>query len=434
MTTQHLPEDPARRRRIHSFISTMLIGFMVAVVYYYVKGMFDQLPYPFNTFLPAPVTRFGDYAGTVNGWYAEQFHGVNYGFSYFPATYLLVHPFAYFGTIVSWYTTLSVFLATFIAAVVFFAWKNMRGVSPNETFQRVVIATAMCYPVLFTIHTGNIEAWVFMLLATFMMLYHEKRYAWSTIPLSLAIAMKVFPAVFLVLLVADKRFKELIYTLVGVVIFTFIPLAIFQGGIFEGLSGYLERLRASQKLYVDLMIISTSGNHYGHSLMNAIRVVMGEEFFTAKDHMHSYPIFTLIVFGFVSLYTVFVEKVLWRRVALMVVCMCLLPFTSTDYKLMHFYLPAWLFFNDMDAPSTQKADIGYGIAFGSLLTLKTMFWYFYGSGLYTTNGPINAIIMVGLIVSIMAHGLRHTSWASIKETAHGYAPAQIIKSLFGKQV
>jgi hypothetical protein len=69
------------------------------------------------------------------------------------------------------------------------------------------------------------------------------------------ISMKLFPAVFLILLLSDKKYREILYTLLYVFILSLIPLLIFDGGIRSGLGNYLNNLTASQKMYAELMIM-----------------------------------------------------------------------------------------------------------------------------------------------------------------------------------
>ena len=53
-----------------------------------------------------------------------------------------------------------------------------------------------------------------------------------------------------------------------------------------------------------------------------------------------------VVLGlFIAAYVVLVEKEFWKKVAILVVAMLLLPHVSADYKLIHIFLPLFLFIN-----------------------------------------------------------------------------------------
>jgi hypothetical protein len=57
----------------------------------------------------------------------------------------------------------------------------------------------------------------------------------------------------------------------------------------------------------------------------------------------------------------------WKKVLLLVVAMNLLPQVSADYKMLHIFVPLFLFVNQ-DLP--EKSDLLYAILFGLLLIPK----------------------------------------------------------------
>jgi len=61
----------------------------VAIFVVYRRSYFFGMAHPENSFLPAPVTRFGDFFGSFSQWREfGGFGGVGYGVSYFPGMYL----------------------------------------------------------------------------------------------------------------------------------------------------------------------------------------------------------------------------------------------------------------------------------------------------------------------------------------------------------
>jgi hypothetical protein len=83
----------SRDRKISVLLGFITLGFAAIVIFYYWRGTLLGMPFPDNTFLTSPTSRFGDYYSTVSEWHVGHFTGIGYGLSYFPATYLLVELF-----------------------------------------------------------------------------------------------------------------------------------------------------------------------------------------------------------------------------------------------------------------------------------------------------------------------------------------------------
>jgi hypothetical protein len=393
----------SRDRKISVLLGFITIGFAAIVIFYYWRGMVMAMPFPDNTFLPSPVSRFGDYFGTVGPWHRDHFAGIGYAFSYFPAMYLLVEPFSLLSGVLPGdeltALTLSVYVfdGIFCGFLFVFAYRGLKSDWAPESFGRACICVLMTYPALFTLATANFEGLLFVALALFLYFYQSGRVYLSLPFLAIAIAMKLVPGVFIILLAADKRYKEILYVGLWAAFFTLLPLMIFPGGLRDGVLPYFSRLAASQKMYFELMVLQRSGNHFGHSLMNGLRVLVGHTELLTKTVLRSYLVLTVAAFAALSYYIVRIEQVFWKRVALLVCAMCLLPYTSTDYKLLHFFLPIFLFVNHR---WPEKYDMLYAVLFGLLLIPKS-YVRFYGLDFYNTNVVLNTgamLVMVGVIV------------------------------------
>jgi hypothetical protein len=107
-------------------------------------------------------------------------------------------------------------------------------------------------------------------------------------------------------------------------------------------------------------------------------------------------------------YAVFVEQDLWKRVAVLVLVMLLLPPLSADYKLLLLYVPLYLFV-ESDKPS--RLDPAYLAVFGLLLVPKS---YYYLSSVFSESGaahdisiavPLNVLLLIALSLLIGIPGL-----------------------------
>ena len=396
-----IPNGLTREVKIRRTVAIVVIGFFASVVWHYIRGMFWDMPFPQNTFLMAPVTRFGDFYSAYDTWGRLKFTGIAYSLSYFPSAYLFVEPFLF---LKNTYKALDIFLTGFCLYFAVYASFQLRVKDPFESALNVIMC-AMTFPFLFAFHTANFEIVVFVTVSAFILLYPENRWPLlTTFFLAIPVSMKLFPAVFILLLVADKRYKEIFYTLGWIFILSLFPLLIFRGGLSSGFAGYWMRLRASQTMYANLMIMSGAGIHFGHSLLGALRILLPQFIPPMQKVLFPYFVFTLVVFIGLSAYIIRTEKVFWKKVTLLIVAMDLLPYTSTDYKLMHFFIAFFLFVN---AKSEDPLDLYYVLGF-ALLFIPKDYTYFNNWPYNTLNVVLNPFIMLALGLMIVTSGLRES--------------------------
>jgi len=389
----------SRDTKIRTSVAILCIGFAGIVVYYYWMGMFLGKGFPFNTPLNGPINRFGDFYGPFSNWAVSQFREINYGLVYFPSTYLILDALSWVGN-GNPYTAFAIFESLFCIFMVFYIYKNTKI---HDSFllstQNIIAFTVMSYPFLFTFATGNLEAIIFVLLASFLLLYQKGEFVKSAIPLGFAISMKAIPGIFLILLIADKKYKEILIVVLVIIIAFVTPLVIFDGGFNTGISDYFYRLTASQDMYFDLMVISGNGNAFGHSILNSLRIIL-TSFPPIASIATIYLSIVIIFLIGITFYLLKYESVLWKKVMIIVSAICLFPLTSTDYKLLHFLLPLFLLINHNDLPSEKKMNKLYLVLITLILVPKHYF-YFNNSPFSNINNVINTLIMLFIPVIII---------------------------------
>ena len=407
-----------RDMKIAWLMTIVIAGFFSSVTFYYFRDFVFNPTAPVKAFLPQPDVRFGDFWSTINAWKTWQFAGINPGLSYFPATYLITQIFVAINDFGLNNGTTDNLPFPYVYTLVFVpfcfaycAW-GLRSDLKSETFLRAFVMTAMSYPVLFTIHTGNFEAFVFICITLFFYLFQTGRYRLSTLPLAMAISMKLFPAVFVVMYLCRRRYREIAYTGLYCFALTLLPLLIFRGGIRQGIGNYLKNFHASQNIYLKIMILDNSGCHFGHSLLNGTRSLLLN---TSNDLSRFIPsilmpyfCFTLVFFAALALYIILIERVFWKQAALLVLAMCLLPFTSTDYKLMHFMIPLFLFINAEKSEKSEKFDAVYLVLFAFLFIPKTYFDLHGDPSLHEAD-ILNPLVMLAMLLLIVGSGLKQAS-------------------------
>jgi hypothetical protein len=104
------------------------------------------------------------------------------------------------------------------------------------------------------------------------------------------------------------------------------------------------------------------------------------------------------------------EKELWRKVALLALAMILLPQVSPDYKLMHVFIPLFLFINK---PAAQRRDVLYTILFALLLIPKSYLRLapFPEASSSLLLNPLIMLALAGVIVSEGIADARRRRWA-----------------------
>ncbi len=389
-----------REEKMNLFSLVIIAGFFLSTVFHYMKGMFYNFAYPINTFLPNGVTRYGDFYGAFSPWVVSGFRGTV--LAYFPSVFLILDIFARINR--DPYRALAIYLTVFCCFLLVYAYKNLKSISKFNTL-RNIIAVFMSYPVLFTIHTGNLESFVFIFLCLFIYFYQKEKNMLGCLFLGMAISMKIFPAVFFILMLSDKKYKQILYTMLWTLVLTVVPLAMFGGLSKSGFSNYLANLMTGQKFYKELMIISSSGNHYGHSLLNAVRVLSGNSMPPMSRVLMPYLVLSLIVFIALSLFIILYENIFWKKVALLIIAMNVLPYTSTDYKLTHLLIPLFLFIN---YTKKEGLDFLYVLLF-SLILIPKDYYVFPWSKYYNLNTVLNPAIMLAILFLIVFQRLKINS-------------------------
>jgi hypothetical protein len=109
----------------------------------------------------------------------------------------------------------------------------------------------------------------FLLVLFFSFSYQKQQWGRSILFLSLAIYLKIMPGVFLALFLADKKFKEIFYTLA-------LTLLLFAAGVFYFPGSFGDNLKAlltNLKMYQEIYVIGQGGFPFGHSLFGLLKAI-----------------------------------------------------------------------------------------------------------------------------------------------------------------
>ena len=154
---------------------------------------------------------------------------------------------------------LLLFIAFF---VILFVGSMQKPLNKRGYLEKVIITLSLFLstPVLYSLERGNIIIYSFVFLLIYFACYDDER-SWMRelgyIFLALSAAIKLYPAIFGLLLIRDKKIKEAIRTIIYGVAFAVVPFVFFGG---------IEAIR----LFFDSLGKFKETDHYGISFSNGI--------------------------------------------------------------------------------------------------------------------------------------------------------------------
>lgn len=396
-----------KQSKVNFIVLLLIAGSIFAVFYYYVQGVYLGKAYPYNTCLFVPVDRFNDFVHTYNLTFGLDPYFKKYLFNsnYYPLLHILFYPFVLLPSSYSFIT----FILLFIGLLFCFNYFYLKTDYRLETTKNALIVSICSYPVLFTIDRGSFEGFILILLAGFIIALDRKKETLACILLAAAISTKVYPAVFIVLLLSDRKYTCVVKTLLLVILFTLTSLLFFEGGFVKNFNHIFAFTQG-----VSNHVATSNAIQRGVSLFVAIKIIILksglENIVDIGKLMRIYMITVFLTF-FVTAFLIwrFSFKA-WEKSFLLVSMMLLFPHLSCDYKLVLAYLPLWLLVND---DTTTRIDYIYLAAIALLLIPKN---YFLFQGIYSDSGHqdlgigifINVFLLSAVSISIVINALKRS--------------------------
>ncbi len=417
----------ARTEKIQIVSSIVIIGFVLAVFYNYFMGSYLEYGYPLNTFLVNPEDKFADFLKPLNcGKTLSPYlrRGVEntcmpISVVYYPFGELFFYPFSKIPGKSLW-----IFLGIFLIGWFVFIVKNFAQNEKSANLRDLFIISLISYPFLFTLDRANLESYVFLLVAGFCYFYNSANKYISLlacISLSLAIAIKPFPAFFLLLLVKEKKWKNILFIIASSIIVNIASALYLKDGIWANFLGVIN----SQKEFISDYVVGNMGWYYGHSILGLLKCIFSAIlYFCASIGLlkkadiimivHNWPrelftvssIISVIIILFVTWYILFKEKEFWKIVALIVFIMLLTPLASADYRLLYIFLPMAFFVNSLQK---TKYDSFYTVLFGLLLVPKSYMFHTTKESLVLLGVLVEPLLMIFFAYLIIKDGLKSKS-------------------------
>jgi hypothetical protein len=383
----------------------IVAGFTIAVFFHYVLGAYLQLGYPFDTFLFDPHDRFSDFFHmyNVNSNLNPYFEDYPIKSNYYPFANMVFYLFA----LIPRGLSVAIFTGIFVLPLVCFNGIALHSNNRTRHVINVFIFSFLTYPLLYTVDRGNVEGLLCILLLLFVHFFAKQRALLGSAFLALAIAMKGYPALLLIFLLSERKFKEAIIAGAGAAAVTVVCLLFFREGFANNFYFVFSGFNLTN-------IAAFSNNNYvftGLSLFSLIKVFFIETGIINNVDMAAFK--TVYVWSVVGLsialavYVIFVEKERWKKIALLVGAALLFPHISFDYKLMLVFIPMFLFLN---SDEKSGCNLLYVLIFGLLLIPKA--YYFFpnivsNSRLLSISVLLNPLILSVMMFTIVADGIRH---------------------------
>jgi len=371
-----------RTRKIQIISTIVIIGFVLAVFYHYFMGAYLGHDYPYSTFLFDPSDKFADFLKPLNcgktlSPYSRR--GVettcmSISVVYYPFGELFFYPFSLIHGKSLW-----IFLGIFLIGWSNFVFKNFSQNNKLANLRDIFILSLTSYPFLFTMDRANLEGYVFLFVVGFCYFYNNNN-KWKallgSICLSLAIAIKPFPSLFLLLLVIEKKWKNIFFIIISSVIINIASVLCFKDDFWVILSA----TKNNQNEVITRGVIQNLNWDHGHSIIGMLKsllyIVMSFGNLGDQEIVENWSpllfnigtILSVIIFLVTAWYILFKERQFWKIIALITFLMLLLPPLSNDYRLLYIFLPIAFFVNDN---RETKNDLIYTILFGLLLIPKS---------------------------------------------------------------
>ncbi len=386
-------QDKERKIKILSVV--IWVGLFAAIIFHYIAESILHRGYQWSTFLFDPSDRFMDFYNTYDAFTEHRFN-----ISIFPTVPLFLFLFSVFQR----NSAFLVFLTIFICYFLWRCWQHISisRLTKGQNIQNTGIIALMSYPFIFTLDRGNMEAYMFVFVSLFVFLFQKRKFIWASFFLALAVGMKLFPAIFIVLYLKEKRYKEL-----GI-FFSFILLLGLSLFLAKDLNATIARSKWFFDFYINGYIIGDSGFPFGHSLFALVKayyyttaLAMGQpmtEYFVKNSGyiLNNYSIFTFVTYAAVAFFIYRSRKLTyWRQVCILTILFCLLPNVSGDYKLLHLITPLLLYINTYEKSRYEQTFI---YLFGLLLIPKAYYVFPIGVSTAVILTPVIMLIFLYLLI------------------------------------
>lgn len=246
------------------------------------------------------------------------------------------------------------FIYTLIILVIMLAliWKFLKGDSRKKLQFSIMILMSM--PVIYSFDRGNIVWFCMAFLMVYIFTYDSKNKILREIGLiSLAIAtsIKIYPVVFGLMLIFDKRWAEAKRCIIYGVLIFFVPFLCFGG--FSEFTVLLSNLTNASNF------LGSIGHGYRLNFSNTVYGVFDvlQRRGPRIDKLLQYALYAFYVF---YLPCIFLARERWKKIFLLTAVLVGMPPFSYAYSMVFVIIPLMLFLNENKG---KPRDVFYAVCF-----------------------------------------------------------------------
>ncbi len=298
------------------------------------------------------------------------------------------------------------FLVFMAVSAALFVWWAALAVRHLEGRRRIVVLAALltAYPVLFVLDRGNSDLIIMALVAAAMVAAAAERPLVAGVLIGVAVALKLFPIVFVLCLWPLRRVRAAVGVAAGFATVTFLGgLTI---GVGNPLSAYLHALNQSASMIVrnDVNMSSANGS------LLAFAQQIGTVLDPTNGHRAAYDLFstpvTLLSLGLAIgavIWVMALRPPLWASTSVASCLYVLLPPTSFDYRLTILFVPLVIAAVGLSIMPTRVWTIpgSWWVCIGLLLGPRV---FVHAAGERTIGSLTTAPLLVGLLVITVVAG------------------------------
>jgi hypothetical protein len=339
------------RRALRIYLLTIVVLTALAILIVGERWLVQHRPYPYNNIFFIPSELFSDlyhYSEKCQDFRAGLgFHGGEEPRWHYPA------PSAYVQCFLLNDTPNPILVLAFLTAAVagsaaLLLWRAAKAFPQHRTLVNWTIVGMLItsYPFGFSLDRGQMEPIMMGFTLLFLVFFIREKYLLAALNLALAASIKPYAAVFFMMLLFRRRFREVAIAAAAFAVFNYVALAGFGTPFSESYRDLQTAMAWFVETRASAIVPAEIG--FDHGLFSVIKQVGQHlapetEFETdAYRPLYLPYFFAAALVGLFTLYRIRRMPVLNQFFAL-TVAIVLLPWVSYDYTLMELYLPWGLF-------------------------------------------------------------------------------------------
>ena len=132
------------------------------------------------------------------------------------------------------------------------------------------------------------------------------------------------------------------------------------------------------------------------------------DYISGEASLWAYSSFALVLLLALSAHVLFVEKILWRKLAVVTAIILLLPQISFDYRQLFLYLPIYYFVNDRS--NFKRNQDGFYVSLFGVLLIPKNYYLIYGD--VSISDSLTVILLLTLTLTIIMSGFKQRTLAN----------------------